>query len=208
MYWDIEGLSPSRAADLARYLDRNTEKPGPAYSEPQQGGDLQHPYSLSTLTPVIRQSEETLPTNISLPASSSPYIPQLPTSLSARTAAEPRYLELCVNTGEFKRSVSETNLSCVASNGELFELISMNYYKTRGTRGFLQLRAPNILSQCWGRNRLRWSFLKPTSIIFRKVSYLLESGRTKARTLISRLSGAWQRSPPQPPACLPTINAS
>ncbi len=171
MYWDIEGISPSRAADLARYLDRNTEKPGPASSEPQQVRDLRHPYSSSASMPAIGQPEEALPTNVSFPASTSPYVPQYPTSMSTQTAAEPRYLELCVNTGEFKRSVSETNLSCVASDGELFELISMNYYRTRATRGFLRLQAPKVLSKFWGRNKLRWSFLKPTSIIFRKVSF-------------------------------------
>jgi hypothetical protein len=49
------------------------------------------------------------------------------------------YLELCVNTGEFRRSLSEIDITYCNSDGELFALVRQEYNKLRGfrTRFFL-----------------------------------------------------------------------
>ncbi|KAL8773574.1 MAG: hypothetical protein Q9209_001679 [Squamulea sp. 1 TL-2023] len=168
MYWDVKGISPTKALNLTCYLRGNTTTPAPAFSEPQQGGNVQQ-LQASVPPPTPGQTHQSLPPRPNPPSPSNTYTPQAPSSLPVLSVFEPRFLELCVNTGRFARNVSETNISRVGSDGELFELVADSYYKTRAARGFLHLRAPQAVSRLWGKHKLRWSFLQPTSILFRKV---------------------------------------
>ena len=45
-----------------------------------------------------------------------------------------KYLELCVNTGEFSKSLGEIEISQVRSDGSLFREIRSNYLRLRGYR--------------------------------------------------------------------------
>jgi hypothetical protein len=55
-------------------------------------------------------------------------------SVLVTQASDPRFLALCVNTGEFKKSLAEIEVSKVASDGQLFKLMKETYREVRGFR--------------------------------------------------------------------------
>lgn len=169
MYWDVEGISPQRAAELAQYLDRTNT--GPAYmsSGSQHGGNLSQPPPavLPSMPGGNARQQRSSQRQIS---SLNDYTPSVTNTSSLRSTTDPCFLELCVNTGEYKRTLNETNISHVSSDGELFELIADSYYETRAMRAFLPLPMPRFLSGLLGQGEFCWSILKPTSVLYRKVS--------------------------------------
>ena len=111
---------------------------------------------------------------------------------------KPRFLELCVNTGPYCKELGEISLTNIKSDGELFHDIAATYRRVRGERGIIRLglpafckarseqpctdnalfdvlsvvlnkMIPNGLQRWLGNIRCQFSFMKPSSIIFRKV---------------------------------------
>ena len=67
--------------------------------------------------------------------------------MGAPGQSKKRFLELCVNTGEFQRQLAEIDVSSVKSDAQLFDLIRERY---RGLRSF----------------RLKYFLLKPADVHF------------------------------------------
>lgn len=169
MYWDIKRMSSSKEADLTAYLQGHTTRPGPVFSEPQQGGNLQQRRPYASM-PIQGGTGQALSPSANPQPPSNTYSPQNHTSSLIQMVLEPCFLELCVNTGEYERSVSETDITHIGSDGDLFELIASSYYTLRAERNFLQLWHPKAIGGLLGKRMFRWSFLKPTAIVFRKVN--------------------------------------
>lgn len=168
MYWDIKGISQQKAIDLALYLDRANAGPAHNTSGPQQGGSLLQVPPATLMSVSGRDTRRSSSSGIH-GTGLNIYTPKVNVaSFLQPTLHHPMYLEICVNTGKFARSLSETNVSRVTSDGELFELIAEGYYKTRARRN-IPSAASKIPWRSMGHPGARWSLLKPSSILFRKV---------------------------------------
>ncbi len=193
MYWDIKGISARKAEELASFFDWKNTMAGDSSSNPQQTGSLSRPPQAHINIVSGTAHKQSADAQANKPASN------LRSILTSRAnppqpALVPRFLELCVNTGQYSRTVGEANITCIASDGELFSLISDVYYRERAKRGFFQVQTPRIMRGVLGKRRFQWSFLKPTSIIFRKVTnryHLLLSCTTIHESSILARPGNW-----------------
>jgi hypothetical protein len=78
-------------------------------------------------------------------------------SVGADPAQEQRYLEICINTRQYTKTLCEIDLKDIKSDGELFLRIRSEYFRLRKPRSNLWL-------------------LKPSGIHFVKVNLQVKSG--------------------------------
>lgn len=81
----------------------------------------------------------------------------------------PRYLELCINTGSYVKTLAEIDISNVNSDGELFQKLANVYHHKRNTKLSIHLKIPKWTGKPWLEYQIGWSFRKPSAVIFRKV---------------------------------------
>ena len=165
MHWTVPGLPKERVQKLTDYFSQSS-------SETNSSGNTG---SVHSNNPAVRLA--TTATNsdygrLTNPSTSSSALTCPPrrkvpskTSLSTRRA---RYLELCVNTGRYTRTLGEIDITAVDSDGELFEKIAEMYYRQRAGRGCFSVQLPWKMwqSSIWPICAL----VIPSSVIFRKVS--------------------------------------
>lgn len=169
MYWDIKGISAQKAKELASYFDWKNTMAGDSSSNLQPNGSLSRPPQAHLNIVSGGAHKQSADAQANKPASN------LQSNFTSRANPPqltliPRFLELCVNTGQYSRTVGEANITSIKSDGELFSLISDVYYRERAKRGIFQVQTPRFMRGVLGKRRFQWSFLKPTSIIFRKVT--------------------------------------
>ena len=170
LYWDIPGITAHDAEELAVYFDATDTLTGEPSCGSSSSGSVTTPQeahiSLSsgsdTKQPAGALQKESILSLDHIQISEPD--PQL-------ANCTPRFLEICVDTSEYSKTVGEADITNTTTDGGLFSLISHIYYRERSSRGFYQIPIPKFLRRYIGRRQLRWSFLKPTSISFRKVSF-------------------------------------
>ena len=54
----------------------------------------------------------------------------------------PRYLEICVNTGNYIKTLGELDITNVSSDGDLFSKIADIYHENGAGHGFLHCNIP------------------------------------------------------------------
>jgi hypothetical protein len=150
MYGDFDNSEPEAINELLAALQNTAEGstfcsvPISSTSSSQQStiaGQSSTTQNRSTGSALLVTNDESTP----LPPPSS-------VSVSTMGVSDLKYLALCINTGEFKKSLAEIEVSKIASDGQLFELMKAKYREVRGFRA-------------------RFSFLiKPVTIRFVHVS--------------------------------------
>ncbi|KAL8826514.1 MAG: hypothetical protein Q9170_007375, partial [Blastenia crenularia] len=150
MLWgDFQVDNPESAANLARWLehpDQQSHGHSTSYTPPNLT-------IASASQPVGPAQKSTLPTSPLSPVAPSTGI--APTSAAAidPTVLKERYLELCINTGEYDITLAEIHITTpeasITSDGQLFEEIRKQYNKHRG---FLRSH--------------KWSLFKPVDVHF------------------------------------------
>ncbi|KAL8755981.1 MAG: hypothetical protein Q9184_004644 [Pyrenodesmia sp. 2 TL-2023] len=144
--------SPESTTKLVQWLecpDRQSNVHTTNHNLPQLtcGSPLQ-PTAHAQIPPTSSSQTASSPPSVSASASSSPG-PNLSPLIE-------RYLELCINTGEYDVTLAEIHITTpttlITSDGQLFEEIKKRYHEHRG---FLLTH--------------RWSLLKPTQVHFVRV---------------------------------------
>lgn len=174
MYWDIRGISAHRAEDLAGFLSCPTSDP-PA----DNGFALDHShastrgfYAPPTAYLPGRQTWGNETTSSTLNLNGSYTFSRA--NPSAPSISHVRFLELCVNTGKYERTLGEIDITDIQNDGELFAKIASIYRETRDRSSSMRTGLAKYLGQLWDNCRLRLRLQKPSSVIFRR--FILDEG--------------------------------
>ncbi|KAI4193359.1 MAG: hypothetical protein LQ346_003942 [Caloplaca aetnensis] len=149
LWGDFQIESSELATNLAQWLECPANEHTTNRNLPQlTGGSSSQPTAHAQNPPP--STSQTLCSAPSVSASASS------TSRPYTTSMTERYLELCINTGEYDVTLAEiqitTPTTLITSDGQLFEEIKKRYHECRG---FLRTH--------------RWSLLKPTEVHFVRV---------------------------------------
>ncbi|EAQ91630.1 predicted protein [Chaetomium globosum CBS 148.51] len=144
LYADFPESEADSVRQLEAYLqDHSTHAGGgtaPTQTSHSPGGAAA--LTPASRSPLLQPPSQTPPNNTGQPASQN----QLPTTTGGATQANTpaiqatkRFLELCVNTGEFQRQLAEIDISTVTNDAQLFDCIRERYHEVRSfrTRFFL-----------------------------------------------------------------------
>ena len=171
MHWEIKGISSERARSLAAYLDRATSTSASSSSSGHRERSDSPTSTSSETSNRLSSAATTAPTSISDAEEGdlSIAVTDGNEDLPSLTPVKPRFLELCVDSGRYSKTVGEVNLTYIKSDGELFQLIVNVYKHERANRGLIRPHLPQRLRNFLGKVNLEWSFTEPSKIIFRKV---------------------------------------
>ncbi|KAG8528526.1 uncharacterized protein KY384_007444 [Bacidia gigantensis] len=87
-----------------------------------------------------------------------------------------RYLELCINTGPYRKVVAEIDLTFMKTDAELFTTIAESYRRNRASHGVIRIEVPFPCHKVLRKKRFEMSFTKPSKIISRK--FLLDRSQS------------------------------
>ena len=188
MHWDIEGITDEDSQDLESYLNQSntyrtpvsiTDEGRPrSYAPSSHSSDSHSSDTRSTVSQTSNShhsssgSDQDAITPASTPEPEEGRdITEDHTFERINSSSEifPRYLEICINTGQYSKVVEEINITDVKSDGELFTAIAQTYYKARAERAVIRLHIPEFCSRWFRQTSFQWSMMKPNSFIFRKV---------------------------------------
>lgn len=119
----------------------------PSPSQSMTGSSTGIPLS-HVRTPISRSpsTRSSVPSNLDSSISSLPRSASSASSLSSDLAPyvpTQSYLEVCINTGEYTKTLSEIDLRDVGCDGELFRRIRSEYRRLRGFRSRFWLLKPS-----------------------------------------------------------------
>ena len=82
-----------------------------------------------------------------------------------------RFLELCIDTNDYSKLVGEIDVTNVNSDRDLFQEIINTYICKREKRSMTRVKTIRHWSRLCNSKLFQWSFTKPSSVIFRRVSH-------------------------------------
>ena len=168
LYWHIKNISDEEASKLAQYLDASDLPLTPNNNSAQHSPSINTSNSQSSTHP-----NSTEATSTSEGSQSDAECTINMTRMSGINVAglrHQRYLELCFNSGRYHKKLSELNLTDTKSDGELFQAISDLYYRQKSSFIQVKLKLPEHWERWFCKASYDWSFMKPTSKSFCKVS--------------------------------------
>jgi hypothetical protein len=170
MYWDVKikyGLSVQEQDEALAFplSDRPTGRISSDPTSDSSNGNPSVPPAVHISAYNRNYADRYIPLSMNTPTDSvllddnSPRTPSL----------YPRFLELCVNTSRYGRTLGEIDVTDVNSDGELFAKTADTYEKKRDTHGLIQISLPKWFRSEARDIRFQWRFQKPNSVIFRRV---------------------------------------
>lgn len=168
MYWDVKGLSEQRAAQLTDFLHC------PLSTGPDNGGFIPTSARSSgsglSAPPAahmaLRQRSRYVP-----PGRIDPLICNATSTDNAfiQRNVNPRFLELCVNTGSYSKTLGEIDITHINSDGELFDSILRMYREKRCRYGLIHFSVPKCFGDRWRYAKFTLQLQKPSSVVLLKV---------------------------------------
>lgn len=145
MYWDVKGISAQRAEVLASGFTCQSYNHPAGVDEPDDSSSsLSAPAAVHS--PVLDGTywSSDVPASRAL-FSNNPTISSK--AIHVRLSPNYRFLELCINTGTYERTLGEIDITDIDSDGALFEKIATTYREKREKHGIIQLSLPTCFRQ-------------------------------------------------------------
>lgn len=170
LHWNLPNITQEEARKFSSYLDRSNDA-----IDQKDGNESQTESSLSNT-----DSRGSSPSQKGTPPSSVDdtterdgefriTIDPVIENDETRSVLRPRYFELCVSNGSYRKKLVEMNITDIKSDGEFFMAMSDKYYGHRVSQMWSSQWLPLRLRRWVQKQRRQWLLKKPSSKEFRKV---------------------------------------